>query len=152
MVGNKNEQRQLDNLPFSSSVILVVWSRSYDWSCASFLLSSFRQSHSMTARLFSSRRRITSASKPALQLLLPTTQQHLSVVVVIKWLLTCSFPLFITELDDQVLVLGLLHRLFMVGGFKSLAQAFHLRHQLLVARSDRLDLVKSVLAVTCGLH
>ena len=92
------------------------------------------------------------ASKPALQLLLPTTQQHLSVVVVIKWLLTCSFPLFITELDDQVLVLGLLHRHFMVGGFKSLAQAFHLHRQLLVAGSDPLDLVEAFLAVPCGLH
>ena len=103
-VGNKNEQRWLDNLPFSSSVILVVWSQSYDWSCASFLFSSFRRSHSPTTRLLSSLRRITSASKPALQLLLPTTQQHLSVVGMIRWLLTCSFPLFLTELDDQVLV------------------------------------------------
>ena len=111
MVGNKNEQRGLENLLFSSSVILVAWSQSCDWSCANLLLSSFRRSHSTTARLFSSRRWTTSVSKPALQLLLPTTQQHLSIVVVIKWLLTCSFPLFITELDDQVLVLGLLHRL-----------------------------------------
>jgi len=53
----------------------------------------------------------------------------------IKWLLTCSFPLFLTELDDQVLVLGILHRLFMIGGFKSLAQVVHLRHQLLVEGS-----------------
>ena len=78
MVGNKNEQRGLENLLFSFSVILVVWSRSCDWSCANFLLSSFRRSHSMTARLFSSQRRTTSASKPALQLLLPAIQQHLS--------------------------------------------------------------------------
>ena len=92
------------------------------------------------------------ASKPALQLLLPTTQQHLSVAVVIKWLLTCSFPLFITTLDDQVLVLGLLHRVFMVGGFKSLAQAFHLHRQLLVACSDPLDLVEAFLVVLCSLH
>ena len=141
----------LQNLLFSSSVILVVWFWSYDWSCASFMLSSFRRSHSMTARLFSSRRRATLASKPALQLLLPTSQQ-LSVFVVIKWLLTCSFLLFITELDDQVLVLGFLLRLLMVGGFKSLAQVFHLRRQLLVACSDPLDLVEAFLAVPCGLH
>ena len=70
----------------------------------------------------------------------------------IKWLLTCSFLLFITELDDQVLVLGLLHHLFMVGGFKSQAQVFHLRRQLLVACSDPLDLFKAFLAVPCGLH
>ena len=70
----------------------------------------------------------------------------------IKWLLTCSFLLFITVLDDQVLVLGLLHRLFMIGGFKSLAQAVHLRRQLLVACSDPLDLVEAFLAVPCGLH
>ena len=92
------------------------------------------------------------ASKPTLQLLLPTTQQHLSVVIVIKWLLTCSFPLFIIELGDQVLVLGLLHHLFMVGGFKSLAQVFHLHRQLLVAGSDPLDLVEAFLAAPCGLH
>ena len=76
--GNKSEQRGLENLLFSSSFILVMWSQSYDWSCTSFLLSSFRRSHSTTARLFFSRRRITSASKPALQLLLLTTQQQLS--------------------------------------------------------------------------
>ena len=74
-------------------------------------------------------------------------QQHLSVVVVIKWLLTCSFLLFITELNDQFPILGLLLRLLMVGGFKSLAQAFHLRCQLLVACSDPLDLVEAFLAV-----
>ena len=68
-------------------------------------------------------------------------RKHLSKVVVMKWLLTCSFLLFITELDDQFLVLGLLLRLLMVGGFKSLVQAFHLRRQLLVACSDPLDLV-----------
>ena len=79
-------------------------------------------------------------------------QQHLSVVGMIKWLLTCSFPLFITELDDQVLVLRLLHRLFMIGGFKSLMQVFHLRYQLLVAYSDPLDLVEAFLAVPRGLH
>ena len=106
----------------------------------------------MTARLFSSRRRTTSASKPTLQLLLPTTQQHLSIVLVIKWLLTCSFLLFITVLDDQVLVLGLLHYLFIIGGFESLARAFHLYRQLLVACSDPLDLVEAFLAVPCGLH
>ena len=106
----------------------------------------------MTARLFSSRRRTTLASKPALQLLLPTMQQHLSIVVVIKWLLTCSFLLFITELDDQVLVLGLLHRLFMIGGFELLAQAFHLYRQLLVACSDPLDLVEAFLVVPCSLR
>ena len=70
----------------------------------------------------------------------------------IKRLLTCSFLLFITELDDQVLVLGLLHYLFMIGGFKSLAQAFHLRRQLLVVCSNPLDLVEASLAVPCGLH
>ena len=70
----------------------------------------------------------------------------------IKWLLTCSFPLFITELDDQVPVLGLLHRLFMIRGFELLAQAFHLCRQLLVACSDPLDLVEAFLAVPCGLH
>ena len=70
----------------------------------------------------------------------------------IKWLLTCSFLLFITELDDQVLVLGLLHHFFMIGGFESLAQAFHLYRQLLVACSDPLDLVEAFLVVPCGLH
>jgi len=69
----------------------------------------------------------------------------------IKWLLTCSFPLFLTELDDQVLVLGILHRLFMIGGFKSLAQAVHLHRQLLVC-NDPIDLVEAFLAVPCGLH
>ena len=62
------------------------------------------------------------------------------------------FPALYTELDGQVLVLGLLHHLFMVGGFKSLAQAFHLRRQLLVACSDPLDLVEAFLVVPCGLH
>ena len=70
----------------------------------------------------------------------------------IKWLLTCSFPLFLTELDDQVLVLGILHRLFMIGGFKSLAQAVHLRRQLLVVCNDPIDLVEAFLAVPCSLH
>ena len=70
----------------------------------------------------------------------------------INWLLTCSFLLFITELDDQVLVLGFLHRLFMIDSFKSPVQAFYLCRQLLVARSDPLDLVKAFLAVPCGLH
>ena len=70
----------------------------------------------------------------------------------IKWLLTCSFLLFLTKLDDQVLVLGILHRLCMIGGFKLLAQAVHLCRQLLVAYSDPLDLVEEFLAVPCGLH
>ena len=65
---------------------------------------------------------------------------------------TCSFPLFITELDDQVLVLGLLHHLFMISGFKSLAQAVHLQRQLLVVCSDPLDLVEAFFVVPCGLH
>ena len=65
----------------------------------------------------------------------------------IKWLLTCSFPLFLTELDEQVLVLGILHRLFMIGGFKSLAQAVHLCRQLLVVCNDPVDLVEAFLAV-----
>ena len=69
----------------------------------------------------------------------------------IKWLLTCSFPLFITELDDQVLVLGILHRLFMIRGFKSLVQAVHLHRQFLVVCNDPLDLVEAFLAVPCGL-
>ena len=69
-----------------------------------------------------------------------------------KWLLTCPFLLFLTELDDLVLVLGILHRLFMIGGFKSLAQAVHLRRQLLVVCNDPLDLIKAFLAVPCGLH
>ena len=76
----------------------------------------------------------------------------MSVFVVIKWLLTCSFLLFITKLDDQVLVLGLLLCLLMVGGFKSVAQAFHLRRQLLVACNYPLDLVEAFLMVPCGLH
>ena len=79
-------------------------------------------------------------------------QQHLSVVGMIKWLLTCSFPLFLTKLDDQVLVLGILHRLFMIGGFKSLAQVVHLRRQFLVVCNDPLDLVEAFLAAPCGLH
>ena len=70
----------------------------------------------------------------------------------IKWLLTYSFLLFITELDDQVLVLGILHRFFMIGGFKSLAQAIHLHRQLLIVYNDPLDLVEAFLAVPCGLH
>ena len=73
-------------------------------------------------------------------------------LVVIKWLLTCSFPLFITELDDQVLVLGLLLRPLMVGGFKLVAQAFHFRRQLFIACSDPLDLVEALLTVPCSLH
>ena len=70
----------------------------------------------------------------------------------IKWLLTCSFLVFITELHDQVLVLGLLHHLFMIGDFKSLAQAFYLRRELLVVCIDPLDLVEASFAVPCGLH
>ena len=69
-----------------------------------------------------------------------------------KWLLTCPFLLFLTELDDLVLVLGILHRLFMISGFKSLAQAVYLRRQLLVVCNDPIDLVKAFLAVPCGLH
>ena len=70
----------------------------------------------------------------------------------IKWLLTCSFLLFLTELDDQVLVLGILHCLFMIGGFKSLAQAVYLRRQLLVVCNDPIDLVEAFLVVPCDLH
>ena len=92
------------------------------------------------------------ASKPALQLLLPTTQQHLSAFVVIKWLLTCSFLLFITKLDDHVLVLGLLLRPLMVGGFKLVAQAFHFGRQFFIACCDPLNLVEAFLTVPCGLH
>ena len=69
-----------------------------------------------------------------------------------KWLLTCPFLLFLTELDDQVLVLGLLLHPLMISGFKLVAQAFHFRRQLFIACSDPLDLVEAFLMVPCGLH
>ena len=149
--GNKSEQGGLENLLFSSSFILVVRSRSCDWSCASFLMSSFRRPHSMATWLFSSWRRTTSASKPALQLLLPTMQEHLSCTCCDK-VTTCFFLLFVTELDDQVLVLCLLLHPLLVGGFKLVAQAFHLGRQFFIACCDPLNLVEALLSVPCGLH
>ena len=73
-------------------------------------------------------------------------------LAVIKRQLTCFFLLFVTELDDQVLVLCLLLHPLLVGGFKLVAQAFHLCRQLFIAYSDPLDLVEAFLTVPCGLH
>ena len=62
------------------------------------------------------------------------------------------FLLFITELDDQVLVLCLLLCPLLVGGFKLVAQAFHLGRQFFIACCDPLNLVEALLSVPCGLH
>ena len=73
-------------------------------------------------------------------------------LVVIKCQLTCFFLLFVTELDDQVLVLRLLLRPLLVGGFKLVAQAFHLGRQFFIACCDSLNLVEALLSVPSGLH
>ena len=54
-------------------------------------------------------RRATSASKPAVQLVTMDKQQHLSVLGYTRQPLTCPFPLLLTELEDDVGILGLLH-------------------------------------------
>ena len=73
-------------------------------------------------------------------------------LAVIKRQLTCFFLLFVTELDDQILVFCILFRPLPVGGFKLAAQAFHLGCQFSIVCRDSLNLVKAPFSVPCGLH